>query len=266
VIIMRRAVEDRRRALAWWTVGIAALVLFTVALFPSVEGNADFQELAEDLPEAVRSLFAFDEAVPITTAAGYLQARLFGSLLPLLLLVFAIRAGARAIAGDEEDGTLELVLMHPVTRQRVLVERYVAVVVMIGLLTAALTGATLLFAPLFGALDGVSVTGLVAASLAAGLLACAHGTLAFAIGAVTGRHARATAVATVVAVVGYLVQGLAPLSSILDPVQPLSPWHWYSGRNMLSDGVAPLALLLPALFCAALFCAGWSTFGRRDLR
>ena len=39
-------------------------------------------------------------------------------MLPLLLLVYAIGAGSRAIAGEEESGTLDLLLAHPLSRRR----------------------------------------------------------------------------------------------------------------------------------------------------
>jgi hypothetical protein len=48
-----------------------------------------------------------------TTPAGYLQGTLFALLGPLLLVMMAVTTGARAIAGDEEAGTLDLVLAQP---------------------------------------------------------------------------------------------------------------------------------------------------------
>jgi ABC-2 type transport system permease protein len=85
--------RDRRRSLLWWSAGMVGLVLFTVALFPTVEGQESFEELADQLPEAMRSLFGFDGGVPLTSAPGYLHSRLFASLLPLVLLVFGIGPG-----------------------------------------------------------------------------------------------------------------------------------------------------------------------------
>ena len=39
-------------------------------------------------------------------------------MVPLLLLIAAIGAGAGAIAGEEERGTLDLLLSLPVSRRR----------------------------------------------------------------------------------------------------------------------------------------------------
>ncbi|HEX7166650.1 MAG TPA: ABC transporter permease subunit [Acidimicrobiales bacterium] len=261
----RRAIEDRRRSLAWWSAGIVGLVGFTVALYPSIKGNANFDRLAKDLPDVVRSAFAFDDAIPITSAPGYLQTRLFGALLPLLLVVFAIGAGARAIAGNEEAGTLELILMHPVSRSRVVVERYVAMVAMVVALGAVAMVAVFVLAPMFGALERVSTGGLVAACAGATLLATFHGSLAFALGAATGRRATAAGGAAAFAVFGYLVHSLGAVSSALEPLRAVSPWHWYLAHNMLAEGPALRAVLPAATVAVAMLILSGPRFARRDL-
>lgn len=45
---------------------------------------------------------------------GYLNGQYFNLLATLLLLIFAIGFGARTLAGEEREGTLELVLATPV--------------------------------------------------------------------------------------------------------------------------------------------------------
>jgi ABC-2 type transport system permease protein len=266
VIVSRRAILDRRRGLVWWSAGLVGLVAFTVVFFPTLHSNPEFEEVADQLPEAMRSLFSISEAIPLTSAPGYLQGRLFGTFLPLLLLVFAIGAGARAIGGSEDDGTLELLLMNPVSRRRVAGERFVAMVAMVAGLTVVSLVAVLTLSPLFGALEDVSISGVVAACVAAGLLALLHGTLAFAVGAVTGRRSTAIGVATTAAVAGYLVQGLAAVTPALEPFRFLTPWHWYLDRNMLATGPAWAAVLVPLAVLPFVFVPGLAVFERRDLR
>ena len=40
-----RFLRDTRRSTAWWALGMVALVLFTVAFYPSVKGNEAFDKL-----------------------------------------------------------------------------------------------------------------------------------------------------------------------------------------------------------------------------
>jgi ABC-2 type transport system permease protein len=266
VILAARLIRDRRRSLLWWSAGIVGLVLFTVALYPSLKGEESFNEVIEQMPEALRSMFGLDTAIPLTSPPGYLQGRLFGSMLPLLLIVFGIGLGTRAIAGSEQDGTLELLLANPVTRRAVVVERYLAMVGMLAALAGVFALSLVVLAAPFEALDGVPLTGLAGAVAGAFGIALLHATLAFGVGAATGRRALALSSATVVAVTGYLLQGLVGLSDAIRPLRLVSPWHWYLGRNMLAQGVAPDAILVPLILSAVIFAVSAGAFLRRDLR
>jgi ABC-2 type transport system permease protein len=264
--IAHRWLLDRRRGLAGWCIGVAGLVVFTVAFFPSVEGNETFDELTDQLPAGLRSLLGVTQGAPITSAPGYLHARLFSTLVPLLLVVYAIGLGARAIGGTEEDGTLELLLAQPVTRTRVALERYLANTTLLAATTVVLVVVLAIAALPVGALDGVSATGLAGATTGAFALALLHGSIAYTAGAATGRRTPAIAAATTVAIAGYLVEGLVAVSDAVRPLRHVSPWHWYLGRNMLTDGIAPDAVAPPLLLSAVLLAAGIHLFARRDLR
>lgn len=264
--VLARFLHDARRSIAWWAVGMLALVAFTVVFYPSVKGNPTFDELFEDLPPTVRALVGAQEGIPLTSPPGYLHGRLFAAMVPVLLLTFGIALGARAISGSEEDGSLELLLANPVSRRRVLVERYVAMVALHVVVTVVLAGSLLALAPTVGLLDGVPVGRLAAVGAAVFCLALLHATLAFAVGSATGRHGPAVAVATAAAAAGYLLEGVAASADGLGALQSLSPWHWYLERNILASGVAARAIAAPLALCLALVGVAAGTFNRRDLR
>jgi ABC-2 type transport system permease protein len=250
----------------WWLIGVLALVAFTVMLYPSVRGQSEIEDLMAGLPDAMKAMIGYDAAIPLTSPAGYLHARLFSTLAPLLLIVFGIGVGAQAIGGAEEDGHLEPLLANPVTRRRVAVERYLAGAVLLAVLVVAMAAATLALAVGFDAMGGVSAAGLIGASVAAGALALLHQSLAYAIGAATGRRGPAVGVAAAVAIAGYLVHSLLSLVPALTALRFVTPWYWYLQRNMLAEGVPPVAIAGPVIGAAMLFVAGVALFARRDLR
>jgi ABC-2 type transport system permease protein len=73
-------------------------------------------------------------------------------------------------------------------------------------------------------------------------------------------------VATAVAVGGYLVQSLLSLTGALAPLRAITPWHWYLDRNMLAEGPAVAAIVLPVVVSVPVVLIGWAAFRRRDLR
>lgn len=266
MIVTMRAVADRRRALLWWIIGLIALVLLTVSLYPSLKDQQSVDDLMRDLPDAVKGMIGYQETVSLTSPAGFLNARLYSTVVPVVMLVFGIGAGARAIAGAEEDGTLEHLLAQPVTRGRVAAERYLATAGTLAILVTAFTLALIALAPLFDAAAGIPLGRILTASAALYALAALHLTLAYAIGAATGRRGPATAITTSVAATGYLLHSLLTPASTAAPLREISPWHWYLDRNPLAQGVTPTALWLPLLLSALLLATGWALFQRRDLR
>jgi ABC-2 type transport system permease protein len=266
MIVAARLVRDRRWSTLWWALGFVGLTLFTVALYPSIKDQPSFDELLADLPDTFQSVIGYDTAVPLRSPAGYLQARLFSTLAPLLAVVFGIGTGARAIGGSEEAGTLELLLANPVTRSRVLLERYLATFGLLAGLVGVFGLALLVLGPPFEALEGVPTSNVIAACAAVFALGLLHGSLAFTIGAVAGRRGIAVALATAVAVAGYLVETVLAAAGYLGAVRQLSPWHWYLDRNLLAEGAAPAAVMLPLAIAALLVGVAWVVFRRRDLR
>lgn len=263
--VARRYLTDHRRSFAWWSMAMVATVALTVALWPSIRGQDQFDELIRDLPEALRVMFGSQD-IPFTSPPGYLHSRLFSVVLPVMLLVFGVGVGASAVGGAEESGTIEVVLAHPVSRERFLTERYVATVVLVLALAGVAVVCLLVLAPTVGLLDGVSIGRLVVASTAATALALLHATLAFAVGCLTGRRGLAVAVAGAVAVGGYVLQGLIAATDAVDTARFVTPWNWYLDRNLLVAAPGAQAVVLPLASSVVLILVGRSVFLRRDLR
>jgi ABC-2 type transport system permease protein len=230
-----------------------------------VKDQGDIEDIAKNLPAGVRALFGMEDGVPLGSAAGYLQGRLFSLVLPLLLVVFAIGLGARAIGGAEEDGTLQLVVVAPVTRRRVAIERFAAAKVLVlglsavGLLTTIGVGAAV------GVFDELSIGRILVDTLAVTELALLHLAIAFAAGAATGRRGPAMGIASAVATAGYIIQGLAASAAAIRPLRVVSPWWWYLDRNLLVHDPTFLSVVLPALLAGAIFVYGVWAYERRDL-
>lgn len=232
--VLVEALRERRRSLLWWTLGLVALVALTVAFYPSVRDSAGFSDYGKDLPESLRALFAGGE-VDIASATGYLNSQVFALMAPALMLIFAIGAGSGAVAGEEERGTLDFLLAHPVRRRDYVVQRFVALAVLVAALTIALLAAVALGSVLVDLEIGFGK--LVAASVSVGLLGLLFGAIALAAGAIKAGRAAAIAVAAGIAVTAWLLDGLGQAVDALDPWRPLSPVYQAIGRNPLRDGI-----------------------------
>jgi ABC-2 type transport system permease protein len=183
---------------------------------------------------------------------------------PLLVAVFAIAFGTRAVAGDEEAGTLDLLLAHPVSRTRLALQRFAALTTALALVGALLwLGMLAIAGP--AELEGVSAAELAAATIQLALFGACLGGLAFAVGAATGRKALALGISAGMAVLAYLANGVFPQVEGLEWTREVSPWHWYLGGEPLTNGLQVGDALLLLAVTVVLVAAGTWAFNHRDI-
>lgn len=261
MIVSVKQLRDNRRGYLSWAVVIAALAGLYASLWPVFGHNSGLASMVNSFPQAMKDAFHMQD---YSTAAGYFSSTVFGLLVPLLMAVFAIMAGTQAIAGDEQAGTLDLVLAHPVGRTRLALARLGAVV-------AAIIGAGVLLLALILAIrvpakfSELSPVDIAATCLQLTLFGICFAAIAFGIGAYTGRRAITLGAAAYLAVVSYLADSFLPQISVLKWTQNVTPFGWYLNGEPLRNGIqwgnCALLLGLGAVFAAI----GIWQFDRRDL-
>ena len=159
---------------------------------------------------------------------------------------------------------MELLLSQPVSRSKLVLEKFGAMTVSILELSTFIWLVLVVGAKLVGMDIGVVRLAEMCFSLA--LLGLAFGSVAFAVGAVTGRHGLSVAVGASVVAGGWVLNTLSLLSQVMEPAKWLSLMHYYNGDSPLVNGLNPAhagVMLVVALACLGAAYAG---FQRRDLR
>lgn len=257
--IWTKTLWDQRRSLLGWAIGFAAVSLVYGGFYPFA-ATPEYAELIESMPPALAEAMGWGD---ISTPHGYLGATVFGILGPVLAVIMAIGLGTRAIAGSEEDGSLEMLIAHPVTRTRVVVQKAVALA-----LATLMAGVIVLVAILAirGPIDlDIPFAHIAAATLDLALMGLLFGSLAILVGGITGRRGLAISVTAAVVVIAYLANGLAPQVDALAWMQNVSPFHWADGTSTLRDGIDPLNTLLLGGVAAVLVAGAAFAFNRRDV-
>jgi ABC-2 type transport system permease protein len=261
--VLAKTLREQRGSLAWWAVGLVGLVVLTTAFYPSVRENAaSLTQVIESLPGGLRRAIV-GANVDFFSPAGYLQARLFSLLAPILLLVFAVGNGARAIAGEEERKTLDVLLATPTSRRRVFLDKAAAILAATAVLCTVLWATIAVTGPPFEV--STDLGRLAAAAFDCFLLATAFGGIALAVGAGSGRRGLAVGITTAVAAGSYLIDVLALSVGGIAWLQRLTPFYYYRASEPLVNGLDPLhVLVLGSLTLIAIALGMWA-FDRRDL-
>lgn len=261
--VFLKTMRDTRRALVWWSVGLVGLAAMMVAVYPTVRDNPDLNKMVQDYPEALKAFISFGGNLDYVSGAGYLGSELFAFMVPLLLMIAAIGAGARALAGEEERGTLDLLLANPISRRRLVLEKLAALVAEIALLALVLWMALVIGVEVVDM--NVSVAHLASATLSASLLALSFGALALLVGAATGERARSVGIAAAVAVAAYLVNSLATLVDFLQTARKASPFYHYAASDPLRHGLAASHVSFLLILAVAASALAIVAFDHRDL-
>jgi len=261
--VFLKTLRDQRRALLWWGIGLVAITVITMLFYPSFADAPEFDNLLEQMPEALVKAFA-GEFSDFTSPEGFLNTQLFFFFIPVLFLVYTVGFGSGAIAGEEARGTLELLLSNPVTRWQVVTQKFGAMVIATLVLAVFLWVGLVIGAAIVDM--EVSLLGLAAVTLNATLLGLVFGALALALGCVRGNRGLSMGGASALGVAAYFLNALAPLAETLEPLQKLSPFYYYISSDPLTNGLdfthtaVLIGLTLVALAVALV------TFERRDLR
>lgn len=260
--IIAKSVRDQRTAMLGWSLAIAVLIGVVIALWPAFSSTmSELARFMTTLPEPVRALIGDGD---VSTARGFMSVQLFSYILPVLVAVLAIGKGAGTIAGEEERGELELLLVRPLPRSRIAWQKALALLAVVALVPAV--GCVIAIVGVGAAGMDVAAGEIARAMLGLGLFGWFFAGLAFGIGASTGRKIVAIAMATALAFAAYMAATFAPLIPGLDWLNDVSPWSWAFGDDPIADGIK-VGGVVGLLAGTALFVAlGILGFDRRDVR
>lgn len=242
---------------------IVGYVLALSAILIGPMYNAINETLAalSDLPEAVLAVVGGGD---VGTPEGWYQLETFGLLVPIGVMVVTITIGARALAGEEANRTMGLLLANPVSRAFIVREKAIAMIVMgtaVGL--AAFVGVAIGSA-IAGL--GMNLVNIAATSLLATLLGLAYGALALALSAFTGKLRLAIFGAAGAAAVFHIANAFLAINERTAAFAKWTPNFYYLGDDPLMNGLSWGNAAVLSVLAAVLMGASVFLFERRDLR
>lgn len=255
------ALRAARRAGLVWGISLVILVALTIAFYPSFRDSAGLEDLMGDIPQPLIDAFGLAD---FGSPAGFLRGNLYAVLVPLLLAVAGVLLMNGQTATDEDSGRMEPYLAQPVTRASLFLGRVTAVMVWL-LVIGALVLATQLVTDELVGLE-IATDRIVPTVVLCVLLGVLHAAVAALVAGWTGRPGLVLGVGMALAVGGYVVMALFPLSDVLEPWRNASPWAWALSGDPLVNETEPwryLALLGPAV---VLIAVGTWLFGKRDVQ
>lgn len=230
----RYELERRIRGSIILSVAISLYSAFIVWYFTVLEGVA-IEDVFEELPPAMMDAFGIES---LATIEGFLGAQIYNFVWLLGLgLYFAYVAGG-TIANDIESERMDLLLSFPISRARLLTEKFSSLLLPIVVVNLVVGCSIYLMAAAIGeTVDPVHLLLVHLLSIPYLLVCAAIGTV-FSV--VASRAAIAERAAIGVVFVLFLVESVVGGADEYDWIQYVSPTHYYEPTLILLDGTYEL--------------------------
>jgi ABC-2 type transport system permease protein len=253
---IRITLRLRRTSTVSAALGLIAVMAAVGALFPAVGHTIG----KLNVPSGVANLLGGADYGTIT---GWFRSEIAEIYGPLVIAASAI-TGAAAIAGEEEERILGLVLAHPIRRSRLVAEKAAAVALIVS--TVALAVWVGLIVGVAAGGGGITLAHMTALAVQLGFFGLATGSVALVLAAATGRRAFAAGGAAAVAILGWLVNSFAPLVGAIAWLKYLTLFYYYAGYDPLARGIGVAGMVVLGLVTIALTATAMLGSERRDLR
>ncbi len=254
--LLKQELLSRWSVVLGWGIGLALFGALYAAIFP---------EMADQIT-GLADLSVYEVmGMQMATFEGFLAST---SVLftPVILGVYAILAGARTLAGEEDDGTLELLVTTPLARWHVVTMKALAlgIVMFLILLICGLGNAAVL-----GAIDvetDVTAMDLLLVILSGWPITMAATMIGLFLGAFLPSRRIAAAAGTVVFIIGYFSEGISGMVESLRFIRHFSLFAYFdTSPTVFSEGVkAGDVFVLLGVVIVFLLLAVFS-FQRRNL-
>jgi ABC-2 type transport system permease protein len=253
-----KTIYTKRWMLLSWSLGIIALVVFTMLFYPTL--SKSLGDSLKNVPDSLKSFLG--DSAAYSSIAGYTDLQIFAQL-NFYTIIFGVILFSGILAGEEGDGTLQTLLAQPVSRARIYIEKLMGSItllvgVSIGVLVGILVGLVFIN-------EHLGLGRLLGSILALILITLVFSSLAFSLGAITGKRGLSGGLAGMLAFTTFLISSLAESVKSLQFVDKLSPFHYYNKPGILQYGVHWGDLLILALISLVILIAGLVVFVRRDV-
>ena len=264
ITVVRYSLRRLRGQTLGWGIALALLALMIVSVYDAIAAQQEqVARLVASYPPELMAFFgASQDALAMFTPEGFISFEFF-SLMPVVVGIFAVLMGSGLLVGDEEKGTLDLIMAHPVSRTALFLGRMAAL---------ALATAGILAIVWLGFLLGMRFSTLSIAwdrllrpfvSLLAVLLL--FEALALLLSMVLPSRRLAATVSGSLLVASYFVTSLARVNEDLEAVARFSPLNYLQTADAFDE--FNLQWVAGLLLTAAIFSVtAWWRFQRRDIR
>ncbi|MCI6955730.1 MAG: ABC transporter permease subunit [Candidatus Faecousia sp.] len=259
--ILRHELRQGWKGLAIWTGCIGFFVVICVLMYPQMEQqmsevNAMFASMG-----AFTAAFGMDR-LNFGTLTGFYAVEC-GNILGIGGALYAAMTGAGILSKEEQTGTAEFLLTHPVTRCDVTAGKLAALMLQILILNVLVYGMAIACVTAIG--DAIPWKELTLLHLAYLLVQVELGGICFGISAFCRRGSLGVGMGLAIGM--YFVNILANITEEAEFLKYITPYGYAEGADILAEEkLNAVYVLIGLALCAAGILTAFWQYRRKDIR
>lgn len=260
--IYLKTLFNLRWQLLGWGLGAGLMAFVTMAFYNSFS-QSDVSGLLDSIPESLKPIVGSVD--DLQSISGYIGQQIFGPNGYVIVLAGAIMIAISASASQEDDKRLQTLLTMPVTRTKVFLQKWLAVLTAAAVICAALIVG--LYAGLFTSGNSADFVRVAESALACFLMISAFASVTFGAAMFTGKKGLTILIASGYAAASFIITSLAMSVSAdaLKHIDLLSVLHYYNNPLVMQHGLDAGHALTLAGIIAIVAAVSWLRFRSRDI-
>ncbi|MGN1163514.1 MAG: ABC transporter permease subunit [Candidatus Ornithospirochaeta sp.] len=259
--VLIRELKAGRKSFAIWTLSILGFVAICVFMFPEMKTSMDTVSAVFSSMGAFSSAFGMDR-LGMGSLIGFYSVEC-GTILGLGSALFAAMAGSAIVGKEEKERTAEFLFSHPVSRESVLLSKYLAL--QIEILVLHILGLLCTVLSIIAVGEEVPWSDLILLHTSYYIMTMCIGSVCFALSATKSLSGIGAGMGLVL--VMYFMNLTANISDKTGALKYLTPFSFTNGADIVLDGALDWGLIMLWIMISfAAVVTGIVYYTRRDLR
>lgn len=260
--VFTKTLNDKKWFIFGWSLGFVFLAGLMVTFFPSMKIEGALDELLKSMPPAMQGFVG--NLADLREFSTYLASQMFDIRMQILGGVMAIVLALGLTVGDEDAGTMRTTLALPVSRTKLLIQKWLALVLIIGVVVGASGLGVLAIQPTIGEAVDLGVLGRLL--VMAWLVTVAIATVTFAAAMATGSRSLSTTVGVLVVATSFIISTFSQGVDWLKDFEPISVYYYYPAVDIAKDAIKVSDVLVLSAIALVPLVVSWVLFRQRDVK
>lgn len=262
VNLLWQELRARKWSMLGWGLALCFFPVVYVGLYPSfADQMAGFQDMLD---------LSFYQALGVNNMATFeaYMASTVNNLIPVILAIYAVAAGTATLAGEEEDGRLEMIVALPLPRWQIVTVKAIALGIALFVIIAIVAaGTALTLAVISNQVDTAATPwGVFTNLLSVWPLEMAIAMISLFLSAFCSTRRMAAALGALVVAVSFLGNNLSGMITALESIQWLFLFHYYDASSeAILNGQSWSDMLILLVVALLFFGLAVFFFGRRNI-